>query len=64
MVGATWASGVVTNHYLITFAAALAVEPRFRESLRHARLLPATIRSWMAHPVQPARVARDPASNS
>jgi hypothetical protein len=64
LVGATWASGVVTNHYLITFAAALAVEPRFRQTLRRAAGL------WQAVLVRPARLAPatsaapDPASNS
>ena len=39
LLGATWASGVVTNHYLITFAAALALEPPVRASLAHLRAL-------------------------
>ena len=32
LIGATWTSGVVTNHYLVTFAAVLAVEPPLRET--------------------------------
>jgi hypothetical protein len=39
LVGATWASGVVTSHYLITFAAALAVEPPLRRTLRRVHEL-------------------------
>ena len=39
LLGATWASGVVTNHYLITFAAALALEPPVRASLARLRAL-------------------------
>lgn len=41
LLGATWTSGVVTGHYLITFAAALAVEPPIRETVRRAGRLAA-----------------------
>lgn len=40
LLGATWASGVVTNHYLITFAAVLAVEPPLGRTLERLRSLP------------------------
>jgi hypothetical protein len=40
LLGATWASGVVTNHYLITFAAILAVEPPLGRTLERVRSLP------------------------
>jgi hypothetical protein len=47
LVGATWTSGVVTSHYLITFAAALAVEPPFRVLVANARALPRTVSEAM-----------------
>lgn len=39
LLGATWASGVVTTHYLITFAAVLTVEPPLRRTVAHLRSL-------------------------
>jgi hypothetical protein len=68
LVGATWASGVVTNHYLVTFAAALAVEPPLRRTVARAADLAGP---WWARvaPVgssagRPAARPSDPASNS
>lgn len=64
LIGATWASGVVTNHYLIIFAAALAVEPRLRETLRHAAELPQMLATMRARLAGRPRTAPDPAPNS
>jgi glycosyl transferase family 87 len=66
LVGATWASGVVTWHYLITFAAALAVEPPLSETRRHAALLPATIAALRARLLgrPTAQLPSDAPSNS
>lgn len=58
LLGATWASGVVTSHYLVTFAAVLAVEPPLRHSLAHLRSLGgmawAQRIGWRAGPAIPA----------
>ena len=50
LLGATWSSGVVTNHYLVTFAAALAVEPGIRTTARRLARLP----QWIAGLREPA----------
>ena len=50
LLGATWSSGVVTNHYLVTFAAALAVEPGIRTTARRVARLP----QWIAGLREPA----------
>jgi hypothetical protein len=66
LLGATWASGVVTNHYLITFAAALAVEPPLRRTLRHAAALVAWRRARPPRRPVTGRpsAASDPTPNS
>ena len=66
LVGATWASGVVTGHYLVTFAAALAVEPALRETMRAAARLPRTLGARRARlfRFRGRPVAPDPLANS
>jgi hypothetical protein len=61
LVGATWASGVVTNHYLVTVAAAVAVEPPLRDAIRNVRALPATMASLRARLELPRRHTTGPA---
>jgi len=54
LIGATWTSGVVTNHYLVTFAAILAVEPPLRETA--ARVQRAVQRLGARRPAVPVTV--------